>query len=111
MSYGKQGFGATLTLLTTGANAPVLQMQIPKIISKVNSTYGYNSISKIKITQTSPVDFEDTIKSSEGKNIKKTLSEKQIINVETSVKNVSDSNLKNALSRLGKNIIIRNNKD
>ena len=111
VSYGKQGFGATLTLLTTGANAPVLQMQLPKIISKVNSTYGYNAISKIKITQTSPVDFEDTIKSSEGKNIKKTLSEKQIINVETSVKNVSDSNLKNALSRLGKNIIIRNNKD
>ena len=38
-------------------------------------------------------------------------SEKQIINVETSVKNVSDINLKDALSRLGKNIIIRNNKD
>ena len=70
VSYGKQGFGATLTLLTTGANAPVLQMQLPKIISKVNSTYGYNAISKIKITQTSPVDFKDTIKSSEGKNIK-----------------------------------------
>ena len=48
VSYGKQGFGATLTLLTTGANAPVLQMQLPKILSKVNSIYGYNAISKIK---------------------------------------------------------------
>ena len=111
VSYRKQGLGATLTLLTTGANAPVLQMQLPKILSKVNSTYGYNAINKIKITQTSPTDFEDTFKNPESKNIKKVLSEKQIINVETSVKNVSDNNLKDALSRLGKNIIIRNNKD
>jgi hypothetical protein len=86
-------------------------MQLPKILSKVNSIYGYNAISKIKITQTSPIDFEDSFENFEGRENKKVLSEKQIINVETSVKNVSDINLKDALSRLGKNIIIRNNKD
>jgi hypothetical protein len=77
----------------------------------VNSIYGYNAISKIKITQTSPIDFEDSFENFEGRENKKVLSEKQIINVETSVKNVSDINLKDALSRLGKNIIVRNNKD
>ena len=86
-------------------------MQLPKILSKVNSIYGYNAISKIKITQTSPIDFEDSFENLEGRENKKVLSDKQIINVETSVKNVSDINLKDALSRLGKNIIIRNNKD
>ena len=95
-----------------GSNdAPVLQMQLPKILSKVNSIYGYNAISKIKITQTSPIDFENNFENLEDRENKKVLSEKQIINVETSVKNVSDINLKDALSRLGKNIIIRNNKD
>ena len=111
VSYGKQGFGATLTLLTTGANAPVLQMQLPKILLKVNSIYGYNAINKIKITQTSPIDFKDNFEDLEDRENRKVLSEKQIINAETSVKNVSDINLKDALSRLGKNIIIRNNKD
>ncbi|MDB2524913.1 DUF721 domain-containing protein, partial [Amylibacter sp.] len=67
VSYGKQGFGATLTLLTTGANAPVLQMQLPKILSKVNSIYGYNAISKIKITQTSPIDFENSFENLEDR--------------------------------------------
>jgi hypothetical protein len=111
VSYGKQGFGATLTFLTTGANAPVLQMQLPKILLKVNSIYGYNAISKIKITQTSPIDFDDNINDLKQKPTKKILSEKQRIHVETSVKSVSDNKLKDALSRLGENIIIRNNKD
>ena len=35
VGYGKQGFGATLTLLTTGANAPIMQMQLPQILTKV----------------------------------------------------------------------------
>ena len=86
-------------------------MQLPKILLKVNSIYGYNAISKIKITQTSPIDFVNNFENLEDRENKKVLSEKQIINVETSVKNVSDINLKDALSRLGKNIIIRNNKD
>jgi len=39
------------------------------------------------------------------------LSHKQRNIVEISVKGVSDNNLKNALSRLGKNILTRNNKE
>ena len=59
VGYGREGFGATLTLLTTGAAAPVLQMQLPKIREKVNACYGYNAISRVVITQTAPVGFAE----------------------------------------------------
>ena len=42
--------GATLTLLTTGANAPMLEMQKEKLRQKVNAVYGYNAISRVRIT-------------------------------------------------------------
>lgn len=57
--YGRQGMGATLTLLTTGANAPILEMQKEALRAKVNAIYGYNAISRIKITQTSPTGFAE----------------------------------------------------
>ena len=41
MSYGKGGFGATLCLLTTGANAPVLEMQKAKLREKVKSRFSF----------------------------------------------------------------------
>jgi hypothetical protein len=59
VGYGREGFGATLTLLTTGAAAPVLQMQLPKIRDRVNACYGYNAISRVAITQTAPLGFAE----------------------------------------------------
>jgi hypothetical protein len=59
VGYGRDGFGATLTLLTTGAAAPLLQMQLPKIRDKVNACYGYNAISKVTVTQTAPTGFAE----------------------------------------------------
>ncbi|MCB2093125.1 MAG: DUF721 domain-containing protein [Rhodobacteraceae bacterium] len=59
VSYAKGGFGATLTLLTTGASAPILQMQIPAIRERVNACYGYNAISRISVTQTAPTGFAE----------------------------------------------------
>lgn len=57
--YGRGGFGATLTLLTTGANAPILEMQKEKLREKVNAVYGYNAISKVRITQTASTGFSE----------------------------------------------------
>ncbi|NIZ11304.1 DUF721 domain-containing protein [Pseudooceanicola sp. HF7] len=51
--------GATLVLLTTGANAPVLEMQKEMLRQRVNGTYGYNAISKVEITQTAPTGFAE----------------------------------------------------
>lgn len=58
ISYGRGGLGATLVLLTTGAHAPVLEMEAPKLRERVNAVYGYNAISRIRITQTAPTGFE-----------------------------------------------------
>lgn len=57
--YGRGGFGATLTLLTTGANAPILEMQKEALREKVNAVYGYNAISRIRITQTAASGFAE----------------------------------------------------
>ena len=59
VSYGKGGFGATLTVLTTGSQAPMLEMQKEKLREKVNAVYGYNAISRVRITQTAPTGFAE----------------------------------------------------
>jgi hypothetical protein len=59
VSYGRNGFGATLTLLTTGANAPMLEMQKEQLRERVNRVYGYAAISRIRITQTAPTGFSE----------------------------------------------------
>ena len=59
VNYGQGGLGATLTLLTTGANAPVLAMQTEIIRERVNACYGYAAISRVRIAQTAPEGFED----------------------------------------------------
>ena len=59
VSYGRQGFGATLTVLTTGAQAPMLEMQKERIREKVNAAYGYNAIARVRLTQTAPTGFSE----------------------------------------------------
>ena len=59
VSYSKHGFGATLTVLCMGVNAPMLEMEKEKIRIKVNTVYGYNAITRIKITQTAAHGFSE----------------------------------------------------
>ncbi len=59
VSYGRQGLGATLTVLTTGAQAPMLEMQKEALRERVNAAYGYNAISRIRLTQTAPIGFAE----------------------------------------------------
>ncbi|MEM6478798.1 MAG: DciA family protein [Pseudomonadota bacterium] len=59
VSYAKRGLGATLTLLTSAAHAPMLQMRLPEIREKVNACYGYNAIARIRITQTAATGFAE----------------------------------------------------
>lgn len=59
VSYGRQGLGATLTVLTTGAQAPMLEMQKETLRERVNAAYGYNAISRIRLTQTAPTGFAE----------------------------------------------------
>jgi len=59
VSYAKGGFGATLTVLTSGAQAPMLEMQKEQIRQKVNACYGYNAIARVRITQTARTGFSE----------------------------------------------------
>lgn len=58
MSYPRDGFGATLTLLVRAAHAPMVEMEKPRLIEKVNACYGYAAVSRIALTQTAPEGFE-----------------------------------------------------
>ena len=59
VGYGRDGLGATLTLLTTSAQAPMVQMQLPALRERVNACYGYAAISRISLTQTAPAGFDE----------------------------------------------------
>jgi hypothetical protein len=59
IGYGREGLGATLTLLVAAAHAPEVQMQLPRLREKVNACYGYAAISRISLTQTAPAGFAE----------------------------------------------------
>ena len=59
VTYGRQGFGATLTLLTTGPLAPLVEMQKETLREKVNAVYGYNAIARVRVTQTAATGFAE----------------------------------------------------
>jgi hypothetical protein len=55
----KGALGATLTLLTSGAAGPLVQMQLPTLRERINACYGYNAIARIALTQTSAFGFAE----------------------------------------------------
>ena len=109
VSYGRQGFGATLMLLTTGAQAPILEMQKEQIRAKVNAVYGYNAISRVKITQTAPTGF------AEGRAVfdrpvtprKPEPSHEIKAAAAQSAGGVKSDDLRNALERLAQNVLTK----
>jgi len=105
VGYGRRGLGATLTLLTKGAHAPILQMQLPRIRERVNSVYGYAAISRIHVTQTSPAGFAE--KAEPFTPPEPALSETETAQLRQSVASVADEGLKSALERLGQNVMTR----
>jgi hypothetical protein len=100
--------GATLTLLTTGAQAPMLEMQKEQLRAKVNAIYGYNAISRVRITQTAAtgfaegqVEFAHKPKDTGPKPIDKATQARAA----ESAHGVADEGLRAALERLGANIM------
>ena len=59
VGYDRKGFGAVLTLLTTGAVAPMVEMQKEKLRERVNAVYGYAAIARIAVTQTAASGFAE----------------------------------------------------
>jgi hypothetical protein len=109
VSYGR-GMGATLTLLTTGANAPVLEMEKEKLRARVNAVYGYNAISRIRITQTAPTGFAEGQVAFEHRRPDQTARPPDPAiarKAQDAVGPIEDEGLRRALSRLGQNILTR----
>lgn len=59
VGYGREGMGASLTLLTSGAMAPIIEMQKEHLRARVNAVYGYAAISRILLTQTASTGFAE----------------------------------------------------
>ena len=108
VSYSKGGFGATLTVLTTGANAPMLQADLPKIRDKVNACYGYAAIARIRITQTAPTGFHEGRASFQHAPMAPQKPSPQITEAARRLSaDTRDDNLRSALETLAANVLSR----
>ncbi len=109
VGYGKGGMGATLTVLTTGPQAPMLEMQKEQLRGKVNAVYGYNAISRVRITQTAPIGFAEGQASFDHKpKVPKPKIEPEIAaEADRAAQDVHDGDLRAALERLGRNVLTK----
>ncbi len=106
VGYGKGGMGATLTLLTTGAQAPMLEMQKIQILDKVNACYGYRAISRIRITQTAPTGFaEGRVAFEHAPKVERTPAPAMRSAAEKMSSDVKDDSLRAALADLGARVL------
>ncbi|MEL6516270.1 MAG: DUF721 domain-containing protein [Pseudomonadota bacterium] len=110
ISYGRGGLGATLTILTTGAQAPMLDMQKETLRERVNRCYGYTAISRIRITQTAPQGFADgRVSFAHAPKAPTAAAPDPAVTqkAETSAAPIDDTELRRALTRLGENVLKR----
>lgn len=109
VGYAQGGFGATLTVLTTGAQAPILDMQKEQIRQKVNAVYGYNAISRVRITQTAPTGFAEGQVQFEHRPVHSIKPDVPEIEAEAKrvAEGVTDLGLRDALHRLARNVLTK----
>ena len=108
VNYGREGLGAGLVLLTNGANAPIVQAQSKQIIDRVNGVYGYNAISRVRITQIDPNELIN--EKNEGSISLVKPSELDKTKAKDEVNGIIDNSLNEALQLLGANIISKSSK-
>ncbi len=109
VSHSRDGFGATLTVLANGAHAPELQMMLPKLKEKINAVYGYNAISRIRITQTASHGFAEAQAPFDSRPaVQKPLPVEKLAEIESAISPIEDEGFRAALELLGKNIATRN---
>ena len=110
VTYAKGGLGATLTILTTGPNAPLIDMQKEDLRGKINGVYGYNAISRIRVTQTAPIGFAEGQAQFVGKQKsgKQPPASEIIAAAKQTAAGVGDENLRRALEDLAQNVLSKN---
>ncbi len=113
VKYGRGGFGATLSILTTGANAPLVDARREDLRAKINAVYGYNAIARVRVTQTAPtgfaeggVDFDHRPRTQAAGTPPPEIARA----AQATAAGVSDPDLKAALERLALNVISKPNR-
>ena len=108
IKYGR-GFGGTLVLLTTGANAPMLQMQKQAIITRVNACYGYSAINDVQVTQTAPVGFAEgqVAFNARPKPATQKPDPEKLKRATAPLSDIQDPGLRDALARLASHIVTK----
>lgn len=108
VGYGREGFGATLTLLVRGAAAPVVEMQKEALRARVNAVYGYNAIARIQLTQTAATGFaEGQAQFAAAPKVEPEPDPALEAQAKAAAGGVADDGLRAALERLGQNILTR----
>lgn len=106
VGYGREGLGATLTLLVASAHAPMVQLGLPRLIERVNAAYGYAAIARITLTQTSATGFAEGQTPFTGAP-KRAPDPVVAQKAESLAKPIHDETLRHALEQLGQNILTR----
>lgn len=108
IGYGREGMGATLTLLVAPAHAPMVQMSLPGLKDRVNAVYGYAAVARISLTQTAATGFEEGQAQFEPQQPAPKLPDPAIQATAAAVAApVRDTDLRHALEALAQNILTR----
>lgn len=109
MSYGRaEGMGASLILLVQAAQAPMVQMALPRLKERVNAVYGYNAISRISLTQTAATGFaEGQAEFAPRPKAPAAPDPATLARAAAQVAPIHDARLKAALERLAQNVLSR----
>ena len=108
INYARGGLGATLSVLTSGAQAPMLEMQKEQIREKVNACYGYNAIARIRITQTAAKGFAEGKLAFEHRPKAPSGPKPEAVEAaQTLAAPVENENLRAALAALGANVMTK----
>lgn len=107
VGYGRDGLGATLTLLVASAHAPMVQMDLPRLKDRVNAAYGYAAIARITLTQTAASGFAEG--QAQFSHAAKAAPAEVAISPEAAevASTVQDPGLRSALEALAQNILNR----
>ena len=108
VGYAKGSFGATLTLLVKPTDAPMVQMQLPRIKDRVNACYGYAAIGRVVLTQTAAMGFaEGQAQFAPAMAEKPPPPPEVIAKARDTAEGVQDEGLRKALETLAQNILTR----
>lgn len=108
VGYGREGMGATLTLLVSAAQAPMVQMDLPRLKDKVNAVYGYAAIARIMLTQTAATGFaEGQAQFAPAAPKPRIMTQETLAEAARVAAPVQDDTLRAALEALAQNILTR----